>query len=189
MSSSSWKHRERGCACPVSRLHTRVRFWFHMTGLLCFPSTWGLRSRQIMKDGTAISKGNIICLSTSLILKNLIHAKYRSRCFLLQPVTTKKSRFQLPSLLIFHCFTLRNTFLWDPKTQAKFHSFLLPFVHLTHCLLSQTRLVLTRRSGEGLSFWAIAVPQSEQLTYITKHHAHTFRGKDCDPSRAALRRC
>lgn len=52
-----------------------------------------------IKDGTAISNGNIICLSTSPILKNLIHMNYSSGRFLSEPVTTKKLHFQLPSLL------------------------------------------------------------------------------------------
>lgn len=54
-----------------------------------------------IKDGIAISKGNIICLSTSLMLNNLIHMNYRTGCFLSEPVTTKKLYFQLLSPLIF----------------------------------------------------------------------------------------
>lgn len=150
-----------------------------------------------IKDGIAISKGNIICLSTGLIFNNLIHMNYRSGCFLSEPVTTKKLHFQLPSVnfltmlyIMQACFSL-YTFSWDPRTQAKFHSFLLPFLHLTHCHASRRmQLVLTRCSREGLSFWGIAVPQTERLTYITvngAHHAHTFTCKDCDPSSAALK--
>jgi len=53
------------------------------------------------QGGIAISKGNIIGLSTIPIFSNLIRMNHNSGCFLSERVTTKKLHFQLPSLIIF----------------------------------------------------------------------------------------
>lgn len=104
--------RESGCVGFARPEHTPMHgSSFSPTGLQYFPSTWGLwfreQAKMAVKDDTAISKGNRICLSTNVIFNNLTGMNYRSGCFLSEAVTTKKLRFQLPSLLIFKpCFRL-----------------------------------------------------------------------------------
>lgn len=164
--------RESGCVGFARPEHAPVHgSSFSPTGLLRFPSTWGLwfreQAKMAVKDSTAISKGNRICLSTNVIFNNLTGMNYRSGCFLSEAVTKKKLHFQLPSLLIFKpCFRLCK--LVSPRIFTRAKVSVTPPSFPTSHPPQRMQLVLTRCSRAGLWFWATAVPPAERLTYITE---------------------